>query len=176
MDAQRASNARLPSMPPPETNGRRERKVLPFRLSFATLLCITRLVHRQAREDAGRARRPTRRSSGRFPAPSLRGAPAPPAIRHIDPAKRAMPASRMLGSAWICNDSVFSPEPCAIAVSLGHGLNTILGPHVRSNAGSPISVGRPAKYKTLLPLVGAGNTWGVVTSVPACSTVPAAGG
>lgn len=54
-----------------------------------------------------------------------------------------------------------------------HDLNTILGPHVRSNAGSPTSVGRPAKYKTLLPLVGAGNTWGVVTSVPACSTVPA---
>lgn len=68
---------------------------------------------------------------------------------------------------------MFSPEPCAIAVWLGHGLNTILGPHVRSNAGSPTSVGRPAKYKTLLPLVGAGNTWGVVTSVPACSTVPA---
>lgn len=91
-------------------------------------------------------------------------------------ATSATPASRMLGSAWICNDSVFSPEPCAIAVGLGHGLNTILGPHVRSNAGSPISVGRPAKYKTLLPLVGAGNTWGVVTSVPACSTVPATGG
>lgn len=52
-------------------------------------------------------------------------------------------------------------------------MNTILGPHVRSNAGSPTSVGRPAEYKTLLPLVGAGNTWGVVTSVPACSTVPA---
>ncbi|WP_375394360.1 hypothetical protein [uncultured Sphingomonas sp.] len=52
-------------------------------------------------------------------------------------------------------------------------MNTILGPHLRSNAGSPTSVGRPAKYKTLLPLVGAGNTWGVVTSVPACSTVPA---
>lgn len=91
-------------------------------------------------------------------------------------ATSATPASRMLGSACICNDSVFSPESCAIAVELGHGLNTILGPHVRSNAGSPISVGRPAKYKTLLPLVGAGNTWGVVTSVPACSTVPATGG
>ena len=37
----------------------------------------------------------------------------------------------------------------------------------------PGYVGRPAEYKTLLPLVGAGNTWGVVTSVPACSTVPA---
>ena len=52
-------------------------------------------------------------------------------------------------------------------------MNTTLGPHVRSNTGSPTSVGRPTKYKTLLPLVGAGNTWGVVTSVPACSTVPA---
>lgn len=97
-------------------------------------------------------------------------------MRYIDPATSAMPGSGMLRSAWICNDSVFSPEPCAIAVGLGHGLNTILSPHVRSNAGSPISVGRPAKYKTLLPFVGAGNTWGVVTSVPACSTVPATGG
>ena len=97
-------------------------------------------------------------------------------MRHVNSAMNATPALRMLGSAWICNDRVFSAEPCAIAVWLGHGLNTILGPHVRSNAGSPTSVGRPAKYNTLLPLVGAGNTWGVVTSVPACSTVPATGG
>jgi len=100
------------------------------------------------------------------------------AVRHAvyHSATSAMPASRMLGSDWSCNDSVFSSEPCAIAVWLRHGLNTILGPQVRSNAGSPTSVGRPAKYNTLLPLVGAGNTWGVVTSVPACSTVPAKGG
>ncbi|VXD03296.1 hypothetical protein SPHINGOT1_400010 [Sphingomonas sp. T1] len=71
---------------------------------------------------------------------------------------------------------MFSRLSCAMVPAPRLGLNTILGPHVRSNAGSPISVGRPAKYKTLLPLVGAGNTWGVVTSVPACSTVPATGG
>lgn len=71
------------------------------------------------------------------------------------------------------NDSVFSRQACAIQVELRNGLNTIPGPLVRSNTGSPTSVGRPAEYKTLPPLVGAGNTWGVVTSVPACSTVPA---
>ena len=66
-----------------------------------------------------------------------------------------------------------SRRACAIAVALWRGLNTIPSPLVRSNTGSPTSVGRPTEYKTLLPLVGAGNTWGVVTSVPACSTVPA---
>jgi len=142
----------------------------------ASLAPLHYSLHAQAREGAGEARRPTRRSSERFPTLSSHGARAPPAMRHIDPATSATRACRMLGSAWICNDSVFSPEPCAIVMWLGHGLNTILGPHVRSNAGSPISVGRPAKYKTLLLLVGAGNTWGVVTSVPACSTVPATGG
>ena len=120
----------------------------------------------------GRSRRAMLSPRG-SPAPPLSRACAPSAMRHIASATSTSPASRMLRSAWICNDSVFSPEPCAIAVGLGHGLNTILGPLVRSNAGSPTSVGRPAKYKTLLPLVGAGNTWGVVTSVPACSTVPA---
>jgi len=104
--------------------------------------------------------------------------PGTRAVRHAvyHSATSAMPAYEMLRPARTCNDRVFSPEPCAIAVWLRHGLNTILGPQVRSNAGSPTSVGRPAKYKTLLPLVGAGNTWGVVTSVPACSTVPAKGG
>ena len=38
----------------------------------------------------------------------------------------------------------------------------------------PGFVGRPTEYKTLDWLAGSGNTWGVVTSVPACSTVPAA--
>lgn len=37
----------------------------------------------------------------------------------------------------------------------------------------PGFVGRPTEYKTLDWRAGSGNTWGVVTSVPACSTVPA---
>ena len=50
------------------------------------------------------------------------------------------------------NHRVFSHCSCAMMPVLRNGLNTILGPHVRLNAGSPTSVGRPAKYNTLLPL------------------------
>ena len=160
--------------PPPEAIRRGGASAVALPLSLATLPPLHQSFVIQVHEGAGRAWLPTHRSSGRPPPRHRAGAPS--AMRRFNPTTSATPALRMLGSALICNDSVFSPEPCAIAVWLGHGLNTILGPHVRSNAGSPTSVGRPAKYKTLLPLVGAGNTWGVVTSVPACSTVPATGG
>ncbi|RYF20081.1 MAG: N-acetylmuramoyl-L-alanine amidase [Oxalobacteraceae bacterium] len=50
LDAQRASNTRSAAMAPPETMRRGERKVLlPFRRSLATLLCITRFMHRRVK-------------------------------------------------------------------------------------------------------------------------------
>ncbi len=165
------TNAYESAFAPSRNSGYRYRLVLlPFRFSLATLLCMRRpllLLH----GAADRGWRPKRCSGGNLPF-RYRAActPRPPCGIQLGNERHAS-----FRCARLYNDSVFSSAPCAIAVWLGHGLNTILGPQVRSNAGSPTSVGRPAKYKTLLPFVGAGNTWGVVTSVPACSTVPATG-
>ena len=59
------------------------------------------------------------------------------------------------------------------AVAAWDGLNTDPGPLVRSNTGSPALSGGPRNTRPCRRVTGAGNTWGVVTSVPACSTVPA---
>ena len=90
--------------------------------------------------------------------------------KHHEPHRRLAP---------LCVDrrhkiGVRSKRVCAIAGKPRSGLNTEPGPHVRPNTGSPTLSGGPRNKKPCRRLAGVGNTWGVVTSVPACSTVPAA--